>query len=100
MRERRSSKRVSINRRIKIDLEGSEMYVMLVDLSLHGALFSLRGPGTTMLGKEVLGRQVSFTIKPLNRPTRKYTGEIIRYFYRNGQPLVALRFWKKYEEIA
>ena len=99
MRERRSSKRISINRRIKIDLEGTELYVMLVDLSADGALFSLGGPGTKMLSKADLGRQVSFKVKPLNRPMRKYTGEIIRFFYRNGQPLVALRFWKRYEEI-
>ena len=100
MKERRSSKRISINRRIKIDLEGSELYVILVDISQNGALFSLGGPGSATLSKTDLGRQVNFKIKPQNRPMRKYSGEIIRFFYRNGQPLIALRFWKKYEEIA
>ena len=48
----------------------------------------------------VLGLDGSFTIKPKGKPTRLYTGELVRFYVRDGLSYVALRFWHKYQEKA
>ena len=45
-----------------------------------------------------LGLEATFVLSSTT-PTRRYTGEIIRFYYAQGTCHVALRFWKKYQEI-
>ena len=100
MRERRTAKRISINRKIEVDLDGTLIDAVIINLSTTGALFGLSDGNSDKLTKRDLGREVSFKIKPKNRPTRKYTGEILRIYFQDEILHFALGFWEKYVEIS
>ncbi len=85
---------------MKVDVEGTVVNATIIDLSLTGALFALADGDSGALTKADLGREVSFKIKPKDRPTRKYTGEILRIYFKGEVLHFALRFWKKYVEIS
>ena len=99
MRNRRSSKRVSINHTIQVDLEGMILSTTLVDISRDGALLALSETEREKVSDKDLGRKVSFRIKPKARPVRQYTGEVIRLYYQDAKPYLAVRFWEKYKEL-
>jgi len=99
MKERRSSKRIDINRNIEVDLSGTTIHAIFINLSITGALFALAEGNRDALDSDDLGREATFTVKPKNQPARKYTGEITRVYYQDGLVHFALRFWKKYVEI-
>jgi hypothetical protein len=45
-----------------------------------------------------LGSEGVFVLATVT-PARRYTGEIIRLFFREGAAFFALRFWKGYTEV-
>jgi hypothetical protein len=99
MIERRKSTRTEAQVLCSLLIEGREIEAQLENLADDGALFALRN---TALGEGpsfFLGRDASFVLKSFT-PARKYTGEIIRLFFRDGSPRIALRFWQKYTTLA
>ena len=99
MKEKRTAPRVHLDHPIPLVIEDEPIGGRLVDLSTTGALFSFEGEARDHVDPGVLGLDGSFTIKPKGRPARLYTGELVRFFVRDGATHVALRFWKKYTEI-
>ena len=98
MEERRESARVSINHSITLEIDDQSVKATLCNLSPQGALVALDGEDHDV-DAGVLGLDATFVIKPKGRPPRKYTGELIRFYFQDNTPYVALRFWKPYVEL-
>jgi hypothetical protein len=98
MVERRKSTRTAAKVLCTLFVEGRQIEAQLENLAEDGALFALR---STALGEGpsfFLGRDATFTLTSFS-PPRKYTGEIIRLFFKDGSPRIALRFWQKYKTL-
>ncbi len=96
MIERRHADRVKIGEPIVIAIDGHEVPARLEDLSEHGALFRVDAEGA--VSSDDLGMEATFVLATVT-PARRYTGEIIRLFFRDGAAFFALRFWKGYAEV-
>jgi hypothetical protein len=96
MIERRHADRVKIGEPIVISIEGREVPALLEDLSQHGALMRVDARGA--VSSDDLGLEGIFVLSTVT-PARRYTGEIIRLFFRDGKAFFALRFWKAYTEM-
>jgi len=96
MIERRHADRVKIGEPVVISIDGHEVKVLLEDLSEHGALFRVDAEGA--VSSDDLGMEATFLLSTFT-PARRYTGEIIRLFFRDGAAFFALRFWKGFTEI-
>jgi hypothetical protein len=68
------------------------------NLSEHGALFKIVTTENNSVSNDDLGMDASFVLGSMS-PARKYTGEIIRLYFKDGAAHIALRFWKKYTEL-
>ena len=99
MKEKRSAGRISVNHTVTLRVDDDQITGLLSDLSKVGALFVVEGTEQEKLDPEVLGLDASFVIKPKGKPARRYRGEIVRYFIRDGKTHLALRFWKGFEEL-
>ena len=99
MLNRRNTPRVAVNEQCVLSVNGREAHAVLVDLSEEGALFRLPSAGVDTVDSDDLGFDASFLLRSLS-PARMYTGEMIRLFSRDGTRFVALRFWKKFKEVA
>ena len=96
MIERRHADRMKIGEPTVIAIEDREVPALLEDLSEHGALFRVDVRGA--VSSDDLGLEGAFVL-PTFTPARRYTGEIIRLFFRDGAAFFALRFWKSYTEV-
>jgi len=96
MIERRHADRVRIGEPCVIAIEGREVPVLLEDLSEHGALFQVDARGA--VSSDDLGTEAGFLLSTFT-PARRYAGEIIRLFFRDGAAFFAVRFWKGYLEV-
>jgi hypothetical protein len=96
MIERRHADRMKIGESVVITIEEREVPAWLEDLSEHGAL--LRVDATGAVSSDDLGLEGAFVLSTFT-PARRYTGEIIRLFFRDGKAYFALRFWKGYTEL-
>ena len=68
------------------------------NISVHGALFTIAAAGGDTISNNDLGYDASFVLSSF-APARKYIGEIIRLYFKDGDAHIALRFWKKYTEV-
>jgi len=98
MEERRETNRVELNHPITLRVDKLQLSAVLVNLSPQGALVSIDQAESDRIDSSVLGLDASFMIKPKDKPTRTYTGELIRFYFRDNVPYVALRFWTPYDE--
>ncbi len=96
MIERRHADRMKIGEPVVVAIEDREVPALLEDLSEHGALFRVDVRGA--VSSDDLGLECVFTLATVT-PARRYTGEIIRLFFRDGKAYFALRFWKGYTEV-
>jgi PilZ domain len=94
--ERRHADRVKIGEPIVITIEGREVPALLEDLSEHGALFRVDARGA--VSSDDLGLEGVFVLATVT-PARRYTGEIIRLFFRDNAAFFAVRFWRGYTEV-
>ena len=99
MEDRRDTSRVEINHPISLKIDDQQVAATLCNLSAHGALVALAEDDDSV-DSSVLGLEATFVIKPKGQATRKYTGELIRFYFQNNVPYIALRFWKPYVEVA
>jgi len=97
MIERRHADRVRIGEPIVIAIEGREVPARLEDLSDHGALVKVDASGA--VSSDDLGLEGVFVLSTVT-PARRYAGEIIRLFFRDGAAFFALRFWKGWTELS
>ena len=104
MSDRRESPRVRLEVGCTLEIEARTVRATLVDLSEVGALFRLAPSRTDRVSDEVsdevsdddLGLEARFVLASF-KPARRYTGEVIRRFYRDGAHYIALRFWDPFE---
>lgn len=94
--ERRHADRVRIGEPVVIAIEGHDVPARLEDLSDHGALLRVEAQGA--ISSDDLGMEATFVLATFT-PARRYTGEIIRLFFRDGAAFFALRFWKGWTEL-
>jgi hypothetical protein len=99
MKEKRTATRIQVNHPLVLHLEDDEVHGVLVDLSVSGALFIVEGAQQSKVDPDILGMDGWFIIKPRGKPARKYTGELVRFFTRDGKSYIALRFWQRYVEL-
>ncbi len=99
MNEKRSATRIKVNHAVTLHVDGDAVDGVLSDLSSVGALFAMDGANQQQLDPELLGLEATFVIKPKGKPARRYRGEIIRFYMREGKTHLALRFWKPFEEL-
>ncbi len=99
MVERRQSDRVLAKTPCVLLVNGREVSARMENISVHGALFTIEaGAGETVSNND-LGYDASFVLTSVT-PARKYIGEIIRLYFKDGNAHIALRFWKKYTEVS
>ena len=98
MPERREQPRIPVGEKCILVIEGRQVHAVVENLSEIGALFRILEPGPAPVTDEDLGAQASFDLTAFS-PARRYTGEIIRRYFAEGAHHIALRFWKKYQEL-
>jgi hypothetical protein len=98
MIERRNAQRTAAQAVCMLSVEGRQIEARLENLTDQGALFSLRRTFNDEAPAFYLGRDATF-VSTSFKPARRYTGKIIRLFYQDGAPHIALRFLRKYETV-
>jgi len=98
MAERRELPRVPVEKDCLLSIEGRQVRLRIENLSDKGGLFRIIDEASSSVSAADLGLEATFVLSSTT-PTRRYTGEIIRFYYAQGTCHVALRFWKKYQEI-
>jgi hypothetical protein len=99
MEERRESSRIELNHPISLQIEDDTLNAKLCNLSVQGALVALSEADGNRIDSSYLGLDASFLIKPKGQRARRYTGELIRFYFHADIPYLALRFWKPYVEV-
>ncbi len=66
------------------------------NFSEEGALFTILAEGGVSTAD--LGVDAFFILRSASA-ARKYTGEVIRLYFRDGSAHIALRFWEKPAEV-
>ena len=97
MINRRKDKRIELNHPIKISVADLVEEGVLINLSHGGALVQMNG--NSHLGSEYLGETGTFLLKPINKPLRRYTGEVIRHYFRDDHHFIVVRFWKPFTVV-
>jgi hypothetical protein len=97
--ERRDAKRVDINTPVTLCMEDFEVDTWMINYSKHGALFRVVPKDQDRVSTDELGKDATFVLKVKDKPDRRYTGEIIRFYRRGEDKYIALRFWDGYEEL-
>jgi hypothetical protein len=98
MVERRQSGRIAAKTPCVLSVNGRQVSAQLDNLSEHGALFTIKAGGSEAVSNGDLGFDASFVLSSVT-PARKYIGEIIRLYFKDGAAHIGLRFWKKYTEL-
>jgi hypothetical protein len=99
MDNKRTAKRIPVEHPVALQIDDDTVQGTLKNLSTTGALFSFEGDARELVDSSVLGLDASFRIRPKGKPTRLYTGEMVRFYVREGKTYVALRFWSRYKEL-
>lgn len=99
MRERRQWKRHEFDYPVILQMRDCSIRARLLNLSVGGAFFRNEQDAERVLGDDYLGTHAQFVIKPKGKAARKYTGEVIRLYYRNRREHIALRFWERFKEV-
>ncbi len=99
MIDRRRSNRIPVNEPCLVQMEGREVPVVLENLSEEGALLRVDSAAGGAVSSDDLGYEGSFLLSSSN-PARKYSGEVIRLFFRDGQAFIAMRFWRPPQELS
>ena len=94
MRERRSTRRITVNQTVTVNMEGTSLSTTLIDISIDGALLVISAEDVGQVDDSDLGREVVFRLR-IKKQVRLYTGEVIRFFYKDDNLHLALRFWQK-----
>jgi hypothetical protein len=98
MPERRERPRIPVGEECPLTIEGRQVHAEIENLSETGGLFHIVEPGAAPVSDNDLGMEASFVLTRFT-PPRRYTGEIIRLYFAEGAHHIALRFWKKYQEL-
>jgi hypothetical protein len=96
--ERRESPRVPLGESCLLTISARRIRVTIENLSELGCLVHVSEPSRNAVTDDDLGQEATFVLSS-PRPARRYAGEIIRRYYADGADHLALRFWKKYEEL-
>ncbi len=99
MLDRRDRQRLEIKTPVTLSVEDLNVKTQIVNFSDDGALFEIAAVDEEKVSSEDLGKEASFVLKVKSGPDRKYTGEIIRFFFKLDVKYIALRFWDRYEEL-
>jgi len=99
MLERRDTKRIDLNMPVALWLDDLEVKTQMINYSDDGALFRIEPSDHDKVSTDTLGTDAVFVLKVKNKPDRKYTGEVIRYFFKGEDRYIALRFWEPYREL-
>ena len=99
MPERREQPRIPLGEKCLLSVEGRQIHAAVENLSEIGGLFHIVEPGgPAPVTDDDLGMEASFVLSTFS-PARRYIGEIIRLYFADGAQHIALRFWKKYQEL-
>jgi hypothetical protein len=99
MLERRDSKRIDLTTIVALSVDDIEVKTQMINYSDDGALFRIIASDHDKVSTETLGKDAVFVLKVKNKPDRKYTGEVIRFFFKGEEKFIALRFWEPYREL-
>lgn len=99
MLERRDAKRIDLNVPVALWLDDLEVKTQMINYSDEGALFRIEPSDHNKVSTDTLGRDAVFVLKVKSKPDRKYTGEVIRFFFKGEDRYIALRFWEPYREL-
>jgi len=99
MVERRDKTRVRVDTPVSISLDGIQLNTHMVDLSEDGALLRVGPDCREQVSTMDLGKDATFVVRVKGRSSRKYTGEVIRFFIKGEDKFIALRFWEGYQEL-
>jgi hypothetical protein len=100
MEERRGKTRVRVNSPVSISLDGLALDTLMVDLSDDGALLRVSPDYRGKISTMDLGKEATFVVRIKGGSSRRYTGEVIRFFIRGEDKYIALRFWEGYQELS
>ena len=98
MIERRRSDRVPMSEPCVIAMEGREIPTLLENLSEEGALLRVDAAAGGAVSSDDLGYEGTFLVTSFT-PARRYSGEVIRLFFRDGNAFIAMRFWRPFLEV-
>jgi hypothetical protein len=99
MNERRRSNRIPMSEPCVVAMEGREIPTMLENLSDEGALLRIDGAAGGAVSSDDLGYEGTFLVSSFT-PARRYSGEVIRLFFRDGNAFIAMRFWRPFQEVS
>lgn len=100
MLDRRDTRRIDLSTTVTLRVEDLEINTQMINYSDDGALFRIESSDHDKVSTDSLGKDAVFVLKVKNKTDREYTGEIIRFFFRGEDKLIALRFWEPYRELS
>jgi hypothetical protein len=98
MGERRGARRAELKSTCTFSLDGRNLPALVVNLSDQGALLRFAAGADAAVTVADLGSDASLVLTTVT-PHRRYTGEIIRFYFAENALHVVLRFWKNYQEL-
>ena len=63
MRERRSTRRITVNQTVTVNMEGTSLRTTLIDISIDGALLVISAEDVGQVDDSDLGREVVFRLR-------------------------------------
>lgn len=98
--ERREKQRARVDTPLLISVDGQQLKTQMLDMSEHGTLLRIDASCRDRVTTQDLGKDASFVVRVKGGASRKYTGEIIRFFVKGQDKYIAVRFWEGYQELA
>lgn len=99
MIERRDKRRIQVDTPLVITLDGLQISARMLDISEDGSLLRIEPDCRDKVSTMDLGKDATFVVRVKGGSSRRYTGEVIRFFIRGEDKHIALRFWEGYEEL-
>lgn len=99
MIERREKIRIRVNTPVVISLEGQQLNTHMMDISADGSLLRIDPACRAQVSTKDLGKEATFVVRVKGGASRKYTGEVIRFFVKDDDKYIALRFWEGYQQL-
>lgn len=100
MIERRDKKRIQVDTPLVVSLDGLQLNTHMVDISDDGTLLRIEQEHRAKVSTMDLGKDATFVVRVKGGSSRRYTGEVIRFFIKGEDKYIALRFWEGYEELS
>ena len=92
--ERRDAERKELDAKVVITVGEKQVETRIKNMSKDGVLFRIAGDYVDALTNDDLSERVQFTYDGFSSSNTDYSGEIVRFFNRDKEKYIAVRFFE------